>query len=42
MLVFSLLLCNTKEVFQRLVPHSHVTEGGPRCLEIRTIYPGDT
>lgn len=43
LLVFSLfLLCNPKRVFQRLVPHSSVTEGGPCCLAICTIYPGDT
>lgn len=43
MLIFSLfLLCNTKKVFQRLVPRSSVTEGGPCCLAIRTVYPGDT
>lgn len=42
-LVFSLfLLCNSEQVFQRLIPHSSVTEGGPRCLAIGTIYPGDT
>lgn len=43
MLVFSLfLLCNTEQVFQRLVPHSSVAEGGPYCLAIHTVYPGIT